>query len=766
MSGCRTKRSVPNVLASHVRKEGGASIDMVRYPQREVARHRLLAGAILCACINWSHSTTASDFTADYWPATSAHDVCPTRFTALPAPRFVTKAEHEGKSVVRSDELRETDAGSRYFTGNVKVQRPDLLLTAEELEWLNEGPLEFEHGLSLYHELGAMAIDKAVLDVDTDNQMAQLGNLSFVLFDFPLNGSLNSLVADEARVEATDLRISGCDPRTERWGFRIKHIGINRETTRVTLRGVGLYIGRLPIFYVPYFTFRPQADHNGFATTHFRYRSDNGVIVEQPIRYFGKTGTFELAPRYLAKNGLQIGANLDFFGFHSTLDWVPNDKKLDNVEDTLIDPSRWRVKVDYGKTWRGLESLIDFTQPSDFAYQHDFEFDSLTQPRFSTDNTAALYYHSRDWDIELVAQRINSTSEERLLGERYPEFNVSWQPRRGALSSVSRVNTASYRDYELRSHRGHLEQGVNLDLRRTWGELNLGVAKSMTRFSIDGLESSRTHTRYSDSLQFGASVFFDKYLADKIYTFEPRLHYVDRAFSGSPLEVPFDRPRWTLHTTQIFGESRTSGLDDIPGEHRIAAGFRFHTQPNSPSQNVLKAEIAHITHIDGIDGQSSQLQGWGASFSIQNSNGFALEHRQFQNRHDRSVNEFTTLLVYEPSLTKSLYTSIGRRPRDAVHQIEVGFRWPLAPRWETIGAYGFDIENDRVTDTHLGIAFTGCCYRALLFVQRATDWDFDRGRYRIELENRVMLRFDLTGLGKIGRNRIESLIDRKRFGFR
>ncbi len=739
---------------------------MVRYLHREVARRRWWVGAILFVAINGSHSTAASDFTADYWPASQEHEVCPTVFTPLPAPRFVPKSEHKEKSVVRSDEFRETNTGSRYFTGNVKVQSADLLLTAEELEWLKEGPLDFEHGLALYHEQAAMAIDEAILDIEADNQMARFGNLSFVMFDFPLQGSLKSLKADETRVEAADLRFSGCDPRAERWGFRIKHIGINRETTRVSLRGIGFYIGKLPVFYVPYFTFRPQSDRNGFATTHFRYRSDNGVIIEQPIRVFGKHGDFELAPRYLEKNGIQFGADLDLFGFRSTLDWIPNDKKLDHIEDGFIDPSRWRVKANYSKAWGAVESLIDFTQPSDFAYQHDFEFDSLTQPVFSTNNTAALTYSSRDWDIGLLAQRINSTSEELLLGERYPEFDVNWQPWWGVISASSRINGASYRDFQLRSHRGHVEQAIHAGFTRTWGEMSLSAAKSMTRFSIDASEVSRTHTRYNDSLQLGVGVFYDKHLADKVYTIEPRLHYVDRTFTESPLGIPIDQPRSMLNTAQIFGETRTSGLDHIPGEHRLAAGFRFHVLPHTNTQNVVQAEIAHMTHLDGADGRSSSFGGWGASFGIRNNNGFALEHRQYRSRHNPSANEFATLLVYEPTLTKSLYTSIGRRPRDNIHQFEIGFRWPLTSRWEAIGAYGFDIESDRVTDTHLGIAFTGCCYRTLLFIQRATDWDFVEGRYRVDLENRVMLRFDLIGLGKIGRNRIESLIDRKRFGFR
>ena len=759
------KLSVPVVCAIQARNPDGKSFDIRSGLGCETLQRHGLAGLLLCVGLGLNHNAIASDFTADYWPATTEHSVCPTAFRALPVPRFVPKSEIENKSVVRSDQFRETDDGIRYFTGNVRVQRKDLLLTAPELEWLVEGPLDFERGLALFHDRGAMAIEKAVFDFDQNEQSAELGDLSFVAFDFPLQGSLQSLTANEARVDAKRLLLSGCDPRSTKWSFRIKHIGINRETTRVSLRGIGFYVGKLPVFYLPYFTFRTETDSSGFDNTEFDYRSDNGLIVEQPISFIAKHADFHLMPRYLSKNGLQIGAEVNVQGLQTSVDWVPDDRKLTDAERELIDPSRWRVKAHYSKTWDGLEAEIDFTQPSDFAYQHDFEYDSLTQPAFSTNNRAEVRYRSRAWDVDLVAERLNSTSVDRLLGERYPELNVKWQPQWGALQAISHLNTAHYRDPDYRSHRGHLEQTFQLALRRIWGELTVSASKSATGFSLSTQEVDTTQRRYSDQWQIGGGLFFDKVQTGARYTVEPRLHYINRRFETMPVPHAFDSPRWTLHTRQLFGDTRTSGLDRIPGEHRLATGFRLKTQPRSRNGRVFRGEIAQLIYPDGLDGQSTRTYGVGAAISVRDSNGFAFEHRVNRHRNDRAQNEFRTLVVYEPMAQRSWYASMGKRARDAIRQIEVGFRRSMTARWEAIGAFGFDLENDRITSTHLGIAYSGCCYRTLLFVQRATDWDFEENRYRVELENRVMLRVELAGIGKLGQDRIESLINRTRFGF-
>ncbi len=720
----------------------------------------------MCSWLSWSPNASASDFTEDYWQKTPSDHVCPTQFERLPPPRFVPKTNADSKFVVRSDQFLETDSGDRYFSGNVKVQQDDLLLTAPSLEWLKEGPLQFEEGLSLYHDQGAMAIDEATFDLDTSSQAVQLDDLSWVIFDFALQGALDSLEGDETRVKATGLRFSGCDPRTERWGIRVNKININRETSRVSVRGLRFYIANVPVFYLPYFAFRPQPVRNGFATTHFSYRSDNGIIVAQPIRFFGDFGLVELEPRYLAKNGFQMGAKVNVLDIASTIDWVPHDKKLDQRTTSTIDPSRWRIQVNYDKPWRAVQAHISFTQPSDFAYQHDFEFDSLMQPQFSTTNTASLHYSSRDWAVDFISQRFNSTSANRLLGERYPELDVRWQPQWGALGAATQVNIAHYRNAHLQLHREHIEQSLSVDLKRAWGELTLGATETLTRFSIDQREIERAFSRRLHTFQIGAGLFFDKLAPTSVRTVEPRLFYIDRTFTSPDLPALFDQPRSPLHTSQIFGESRTSGLDDIPGQRRLAVGFRFHALPFTDKAEVVRAELAHTTHLDGLDGQSPSTHGWAASMRVQRNNGIAVEHRQYLERNHPHRNQFTTLLVYEPTPSKALYASIGRRTQHAIEQMELGFRWPLSTRWETIGAFGYDKHHKQITDTHLGVAYAGCCYRTMLFMQRTIDWDFAGDQYRVELENRVMLRFELAGLGIVGRNRIESLIERKRFGFR
>lgn len=667
---------------------------------------------------------------------------------------------------MRSDQFRETDAGRRYFTGNVKVQNDDLLLTSQSLEWLDEGPLQFEEGLELYHDRAAMAIDQATFDLESDDRSARLQDLSLVLFDFPVQATLDSLTANDARYEASGLSFSGCDPRFERWGFRIKRIRVNRESTWVTVRGVAFYVGKLPMLYLPFFAFKPPSETNGIATTKLSYRSDNGLIIEQPIRFFGRQSEMEIAPRYLLRNGPQLTAKVKATHLTTTVDWLPDDKRLNDQVEPTIGPSRWRVKVNHLRIWRGLETLIDFTQTSDFAYQHDFEFDSLTQPQFATSNTAALRYASRDWNFSVVSQRFDSTSEDALLGERFPELDLRWQPRWGGLSATTHFNGASYRNMHLKSHRRHLEQTLRLDLRRPWGAIAMGGEKAITRFTIDPGDVEQSVTRHLDAMWINAGLNFDKHLPDRRLTLAPRLYYGDRSFTDAPLAEPFDRSQTLVHATQLFGDSRVSGLDHIPGDHRLAVGFQYSAVPRTSTAPRIEAALAHVTHFDGPYGNGPETRGLAGTVRMHLHNGFAFEHRQSHDNDARQTNNFSTVLAFEPSDRKSVYASIGKRPHDDLHQREVGFRWPLSARWEALGAYGFDARTEKLVDAHVGLAFTGCCYRTTLFAQRAIDWDFVDGRYRIELENRFMIRVHLGGLGAIGPNRIESLVKRKRFGFR
>lgn len=631
---------------------------------------------------------------------------------------------------------------------------------------MSEGPLEFEHGLTLFHERGAMAIESAFFKLDAPNKTAELTDFSFVLFDFPLQGTLGSLKADETNVEATKLRLSGCDPRAERWGFRIKRTRINRETTRATLNGVSFYVGRLPIFYFPYFTFRINPERSGISdNTRFDYRSDNGLIVSQPFRKPLQHGSFEFTPRLLTKNGGQITSVLNLHGFTTMVDWVPDDRQLNDFSNhSTIDANRWRVKANLSESWQELNVNIDFTETSDFAYQHDFEFDSLTEPSFATNNTASLNYATRDWLVDLSAQRFNSTSEERLLAERAPELDIQWQPRWGVFHSKSHVNTASYQDTTRGFDRLHFEQHLTAEIKRPWGELTLGGARAQTKFQFDGTANSN-QTRDTDTTHAGAGIYFDRWTSNHLLTLEPRLHYLKRSVSLISAAIPFDKPRRTLHAGQLFADPRISGLDYLRDEDRLSAGFRFTAYPHSNSRSVFQGSIARITNFEDSVESSNTNHGLGLTVSLRNPEGFAFEHRQIHYNDVSISNEHSTLLVFEPTHSKSLYTAFGKREGDSIDQAELGFRWPLSPRWHVMGAAAFDWQEDNITGAHLGLSYFGCCFRTTLLFQRTIDWDFMRDRYHVDLNNQVMLRFDLSGLGTIGEKRIETLINRKRFGF-
>ena len=707
----------------------------------------------------------AGDFTEDYWPLAPAGSTCKTAFAPLLPPTFTTDKDTTRKSVVRSNSYQEKESGQRTFSGNVKVLRDDLLLTSQHLDWNDEESLKFEQGLSLYHEQGAMAIKKAEFKFEVAPRVATLDSLEFVLFPIPLQGSFKHLKADDSIVEANGFNFSTCDPRAERWGLKVNRIRVNRETSRITLRGIKFQIGRVPLFYMPYFTFRPQNEKDGVDTTRIRYRSDNGIILEQPIKFVRQDSRLQFAPRYLSKNGLQLTAEARWRDLSTSVDWTPDDKKIDGSSSTSIDPSRWRVRLNHQYEWEGWESEIDFTQTSDFAYQHDFEFDSLTQPQFATSNTARLTYSSLNHRLSLGSQRFESTSEDAMLGESYPELDYEWNPNWQWFSMKSKVNAASYRNPNLQSHRGYFEQALETRVDPIWGSFLAGASTSRGRFELDDGEASTTWDRSISRFHLGGSLNFDKTHANSLYTVMPRLFYSKRSFTEPIYSVSFDSIPDLLQSTQIFGSNRTASLNRIPGEHRLASGFSVHINPFDQSAHRFEADLAHLHHFDGIDGQSPSENAWAMAVSVKTGGGFLLEHRQYRMKDQSLANQHATLLVVEPRVGTSVYASLGRHNQKGSDQSEFGFRLPLSGKWETVGAINYDWQTDKIAEAHAGFLYNGCCYQATFLAQRALDWDFRDGAYTVGLENRFMIRFKLTGLGSLGRNRIESLLQRKQFGF-
>lgn len=750
---------------NHSRKAGEYFSVTVEDQTYQTKRCAELGTVLLFFCLAFSQIAIAEDFTEDYWPASPSGSVCKTSFVPLPPPEFVTDKDTSGRSVVRSNRFRETEAGRRTFSGNVKVKRDDLLLTSGHLDWLTDGELNFEHGLSLFHELGAMSIEQADFSLDTQPQTATLQNLEFVLFPIPLQGSLANLKADDKLVEASKFKFSTCDPKSERWGLHVNRIRINRETSRITVRGVKFQVGKLPVLYVPYFTFRPQNEKDGFDTIRLRYRSDNGFILEQPIKFIGSDARFKLMPRYLSKNGFQLGTSLNWHGFATSLDWTPKDRKLDKSSPSTIDPARWRVQANHHQEWGAWLLDVDFTQTSDFAYQHDFEFDSLTQPQFATNNIASLHYTARDHRLRLTTQRFNSTSADEVLGKAYPEFDFEWNPSWQWLSFGTRVNAASYRRGKFQSQRRLFEQSLEGRISPAWGRFQFGGSTSRTHYELDDDAISSRYDRTITSAHLSGSVYFDKEHANSLYTVQPRLLYSKRSYTDPIYKTPFDAPRETLQTAQIFDSTRTASLDRIPGEHRLSTGLSVQIQPFNQSQTEFNTDIAYVRHFDGIAGESDAESAWAMAISMYNKSGFQLEHRQYRSHVQAQANEHATMFIYQPRAGTSVYASLGRRLRDGIDQSEFGFRLPLSSRWETIAAINYDWQREDVAETHAGLQFNGCCYQATFVVQRALDWDFIDGAYSVELEDRFMIRFGLTGLGSLGRNRIESLLERKNFGF-
>ena len=707
---------------------------------------------------------TGSDFTEQFWLPEPAGQSCKTAFTPLPTPKLFQGTVEPGQTALRSDQYQTSDNGMSVLTGNVKVQQDNMLLLSQNLVWVERGPLVFDQGLAIYHPRAAASIDFAQIDQDPVKKTGKLTNVSFVALDFPLQGKVESMLAGEDTVVAEDISLSSCDPRDERWSIRAKRVTINRETDRVWLRGATLNLGKLPIFYLPIVTFRPHEIRNGFNRPRITYKSDNGLIIKQPIRYIrdGIELTFE--PRYLQKNGLQWGLETVIQDWRVNADWLREDRKRTQMDELGDDLSRWRLETQYQQSWQNWEAEIDITKTSDFGYQHDFEFDQLIHPEFAIESFAELRYLSRDWRINLTAQRFNSTSDDEILGERVPELDVKWFPYLGPVSASTHVNLVRHLKFGDSYQRLHVEQELRLDRDLGWGGFEFGANAARTRFRFHD-NPALDATRELWSYQTAGSLFFDKYTETSRLTLLPRFYYLNREIEDEPLFSALDTVTPLTQRSLLFGDSRRAGLDSIPADHKLATGISLRSAPFGDNRREFGFDLAYNRYFPSRE-EAGNYADWGASVYYQNNRDFLFEHTQYYSRQPDSPNQFETLAVYEPRANKQMYVSYGRNAGSESHQSEIGLRTPMLRRWELLSAVRIDWDREDIVEGFAGLAFNGCCYRTEIVLQRGIDWNYMDGAYRIAPETRLLFRFDFNGIGSLSGRRLESLLARQRFHLR
>lgn len=244
--------------------------------------------------------------------------------------------------------------------------------------------------------------------------------------------------SDNEYYSVTSSIVSSCNVQDPDWHISFSSGKLNKKTKFVHVFNPVFYLGKVPVFYLPYFGFSiDESRRSGFLTPQIGYSNDNGFFYAQPI-YIATAPQwdFELLPQIRTKRGTGIYNILRFsdsshsngeisFGFFRDKksyqekeylkNQIHNGAEIQYSRDKL---AKYLVNGDYAEgLWfkYAFANDIDYLNLRDRSYRYDSLVASKLNYFINTDsNFWAIYAKYFIDTTKLGTQYENKTTIQEL----------------------------------------------------------------------------------------------------------------------------------------------------------------------------------------------------------------------------------------------------------------------------------------------------------------------------------------------------------------
>lgn len=536
---------------------------------------------------------------------------------------------------------------------------------------------------------------------------------------------------------------STCRPGQSDWYLKSADTLLDYDEELATARDASVWFKDVPIFYAPKATFSlNQRRTSGFLHPTYAFSSRNGLDVTAPF-YWNIAPNYDvtLHPRYMAKRGVQLGADfryLDYNYFGNTkVEYLPNDE----VQNRQRYAVQWQHNQNLG---RGVFAAVNYNRVSDDTYWQDMTSRLLNTSQVQLPQQVVLGYAPAPWlqtnmqvlryqtlqpdptttitrpyflepQLNVVGYKANVFKTDLSLLGQYSRFTHPTQDQADRLVFYPQVSLPFVHPaFQLTTKLGmHMTQYA-MDRRTTTGDNRL--QRSLPTFSMDG-----TVVFERDTELFGRGM---------IQTLEPRLYYVHIPYRDQSRLPVFDTGLTDFNVAQIFAENRYSGFDRINDANQLTAALTTRLLDAETGSERFRALIGQRYYFSpqrvALPGET--LRNNDFSNLIAGVSGVVLPKTymestwEYDHRANQSV-RFSVGARYQPDYGKVLSASY-RYTRDpltnqaAVDQIDVAGQWPITPQWFAVGRYNYSLKDNRPLEAIAGVEYNAGCWAVRTVVQR------------------------------------------------
>lgn len=676
---------------------------------------------------------------------------------------------------LEADELTQPTPTTYKLTGHATFKQPGLVVLSDKMLYNKaEKTADFFGQVELHQP--QMLISAQQAHLDEKSQTAILKQTEYQVLPSRIYGQSKQIVVNQANEHAQldSASLTACRRQAGKsvpWDLKFNELQINNQTRRVVGKHTVLYVKDLPVFYTPYFNY--PLDDRASGLLFPEYGSYKSLTQDEPINYLKVPYFFNIAPNIddtltimpMTERGLALDNEFRYLGKHgnSTHHVV---LELSALQDQLIaDDSlknRWRTSLNASQNWsNGLTSRVLWHEVSDENFFADIPVNSALKTVTQTERHLKLDY--RQGNLHSYAQVLSYLRLRDAVPnyEKMPEIGLDYSRQFDRLRMDLRANATEFAMPDIvhskpEALRVHLQPAFEYQLRKSFGALKSSVVANQTQYQMheNGFNNTGESSinRFVPQFALKGELIFERQLElfskNYIQTLEPQVQYLYVPYEDQSNIPLFDTANRSLAFSNLFTLNRFTGSDRIGDANQVASALTSRLLDNDGRQiaDVGIGQIAYLADrkvmLTGDTPDSSTVSDIFVKFGLNLSELYFSSTVQLDPDDFRQTNS-NSRLKWQPDENNTLLLNhlIQNQGTDIeTEALSLGGFTRINSEWE-IGAYAnYDLQNDQLFETNLGLRYDSCCWAAEI-VQEHTQ--LLNGLYN----DSIQIQFELKGIG-------------------
>lgn len=669
----------------------------------------------------------------------------------------------EGAVYVEADDALFRASGQSLLEGDVIIASDQTVLRADRAAY-NKNTQDVSATGNVYLISAGLELQSSALNYNLETDTGRIQQANYQVDNADGRGSSTTIIREnKSSTRMQDASYTTCPIGHESWRINAGSIELDHEKEQGTARDLSFQINNTPILYLPYFTF-PLTDkrQSGLLTPTVGSNEKTGFRLSLPY-YFNLAPNYDLTvtTNFFSKRGVQLESEFRYlFPKHQGIvsyDLLPGDSENN-------DNNRYYFSLQhFSKTGADSELSLRAEGVSDIDYFNDLGTSLAASSIVNLERTLSYTKARDDWSFSALVQDYQVLDNSNTTYARLPQLKAQWRPDKDSATDwqLDGEYTFFSDNNAVDGHRADVKLSVARRFGNAFAYVTPAAALQHTSYSLDQNNNSTVH-RTLPTASLDTGLFFERPLRDGrwVQTLEPRLFYTYTPFRDQSAIPVFDSSGKTLSYSQLFNSNRFTGKDRVEDANRLSSSVTTRIQDTENGREVLRASLGQIYHFDDrnvtlpgeilASGSRSELVVEAAGEINKSTRMVATA---FYDTDETSMSASQLRLNYKDRKDRILNLGYSQR-KGEYEATHLSFATPVAQQWKLAAGHEYDLKNDRMLETLLGVEYSSCCWKGRIAARKYLLSD------NTSYDDAVFVEVELKGLGNFGSGANEFLGNR------